>query len=241
MHTKSTVLLVGRGRLAKHLNYWNQSVQTSNQILIWDRTQQTDLLKNCIQQCSLVWLAISDSSLTDFYTEYLKDSGKTVVHFSGAFSHPEMISAHPLMSFSHDLFEKSVYEKIHFALTGADSLETALPGFKNSFTKIAASEKALYHALCVLAGNFPQLLWNETLKEFRKLNIPDQAVDLYLKQIVNNFVNLKEQSITGPLVRKDLGTIEKNLQALEGKSSLQSIYKNFNDNFGGGAGHRLKG
>lgn len=240
MHTNSTVLLVGNGRLAKHLKYWNQLVQNPNQILVWNREQPQDLLNNYIQQASSIWLAISDSAILDFYNQHLSSANKTVVHFSGALHDPRLISAHPLMTFANEFFDKSVYEKIHFSLTGTDTLQKALPNFKNSFSLVSAEHKSLYHALCVLAGNFPQLLWNETLKEFRKLNIPDSAVETYIQQVAVNFIQQKEKALTGPLVRKDLKTIESNLQSLAAKTVLKNIYINFNENFGASSDH-LKG
>ena len=240
MHTNSPVLLVGNGRLAKHLKYWNQLVQTPNQILVWNREHSQDLLKNYIQQSSTIWLAISDSAILDFYNQHLADTDKTVVHFSGALHDERLISAHPLMTFANELFDKTVYEKIHFSITGTDSLQKALPSFANSFSQVSGENKSLYHALCVLAGNFPQLLWNETLKEFRNLNIPDSAVETYIQQVSANFIQQKEKALTGPLVRKDLKTIESNLQSLNKKPVLKNIYTNFNENFGA-ANDRLKG
>ena len=240
MHTNSTILLVGNGRLAKHLKYWNQLVQSPNQVLVWNREQSQDLLKTHIQQASYIWLAISDSAIVDFYNQHLTGLNKTVVHFSGALHDERIISAHPLMTFANEVFDKAVYDKIHFSLTGADVLQKAMPHFTNSFSQIEAKNKSLYHALCVLAGNFPQLLWNETLKEFKNLNIPDSAVETYIQQVAANFIQQKEKSLTGPLVRKDLKTIESNLASLQTKPVLKNIYTNFNENFGA-ANDRLKG
>ena len=240
MHTNSTVLLIGSGRLAKHLLHWNQLVQRANQILVWNRQQSQDLLKTYIQQSSSIWLAISDSAIVDFYNQHLSSANKTVVHFSGALHDERLFSAHPLMTFSNELFDNSVYEKIHFCITGVNNLQAALPGFTNSYSEVRFDDKSLYHALCVLTGNFPQLLWNETLKEFRNLNIPDSAVEIYIQQVAANFIQLKEKALTGPLVRKDLKTIDSNLQSLGAKPVLKNIYTTFNENFGALNG-RLKG
>ena len=231
MHTNSTVLLVGNGRLAKHLKHWNQLVQLPNELLIWHRLQTQDQLKLHLQKASVVWLAISDSAIINFYNQHLSSFNKTVVHFSGALNDERLISAHPLMTFTNELFDKSIYQKIHFSLTGASALQKALPNFKNGFSQVQSDHKALYHALCVLTGNFPQLLWNETLKEFRNLNIPDSAVELYIQQVCANFIQQKEKALTGPLVRKDFKTIESNLESLSTKTTLKNIYSSFNENF----------
>lgn len=221
------VLLVGSGRLSQHLIYWNSLQQSPLQILNWNRRSQNfEDLQSLLQKADLVWLAISDSAVVSFFEEHLSSIKIPVVHFSGALHDSRMISAHPLMSFPVELMKADVYPKIHFALTGASSLHQALPGFQNSFSLLDETQKAFYHALCVITGNFPQLLWNATLHEFRQLNIPPEAVETYIQQITQNFIHLKEKSLTGPLVRKDQVTIEKNLKALE-NSKLKKIYESF--------------
>jgi hypothetical protein len=49
-----------------------------------------------------------------------------------------------------------------------------------------SQDKALYHALCVLAGNFPQMLWNEVSEKMQLLEIPEASLDLYIKQITES-------------------------------------------------------
>jgi len=221
------VLLVGSGRLSQHLVYWNSLQKSSLQISNWNRKSHSiEDLKNKIQSVDLIWLAISDSALVPFFEEHLLQVKAKVVHFSGALHDARMISAHPLMSFPVELMSAEVYPKIHFALTGASNLQQVLPGLTNSFSLIDEKQKAFYHSLCVVAGNFPQFLWNESLNEFKKLDIPAHAVETYIQQITQNFIQLKEKSLTGPLVRKDQVTIEKNLKALE-NSKLKKIYESF--------------
>ena len=184
MLMNSSVLLIGDGRLAKHLKYWNSTLQQPHSLFQWDRSQSLDLLQKYISQSQVVWLAISDSALIPFYEIHLVYSGIKVVHFSGALSDSRVMGAHPLMSFSNELFTPNVYPKIHFVINNVASLNEALPGFTNSFSKLESQDKAAYHALCVLAGNFPQILWNETLKEMKALNIPTEAVEVVLGPLV---------------------------------------------------------
>ncbi len=221
------ILLVGSGRLARHLNYWNSLSITPSEIQIWSRRQNSlDELYTWGQKADIVWLAISDSSLVHFYEEHFSSFRKPIVHFSGALDDARLISAHPLMSFPTELMPPEVYGQIHFVVTGTDTLKKILPGFQNSFSLLKAQNKAFYHALCVMAGNFPQLLWSEIFPSFEKLHIPDRAVETYIKQITINFIELRNNSLTGPLVRKDQITIEKNLTSLT-NSKLKTIYQNF--------------
>ena len=227
----SPVLIIGSGRLAKHLHHWQNLLKLPYPVTTWSRKDSVDMLKFQLQTHRLVWLAISDSSLTAFYNEHLADSTARVVHFSGTFHDDRMLSAHPLMSFSHDLYDFQDYQKIYFSLTGAASLADVLPGFENAWGVLPAEQKPLYHALCVLSGNVPQMLWSETLKNFRQLGIPDSAIDTYIQRTTQNFIELKEKSVTGPIKRGDTSTIEKNQLALRPFNFLQKIYSQFAEEF----------
>lgn len=227
MASAKTILLIGSGRLAKHLQFWNSLLNSPNHLLTWDRSQDPHLLKSHLLKCSLVWLAISDTSIISFYENYLLGIDLPVVHFSGAVNDERMFCAHPLMSFPNDLLTSDVYSKIYFAVTGCKHLTDLLPNFDNKFFTLDADSKSLYHALCVIAGNFPQFLWLSTLKNFEHLSIPSEALDIYIKQISENFISLKDKALTGPFIRKDIGTIEKNLHALKSNKQLKTIYKSF--------------
>ncbi|MBY0452354.1 MAG: DUF2520 domain-containing protein [Bdellovibrionaceae bacterium] len=227
----SPVLLIGSGRLAKHLQHWHRLLNPPYSVTTWSRNESLETLKTHLQNHRLVWLAVSDSSLAGFYNEHLADSGAQVVHFSGAFHDDRMVSAHPLMSFSQDLYTLPDYQKIYFSLTGTHSLAEILPGFQNAFGILTSEQKPLYHALCVLTGNVPQMLWSKTLDNFRQLNIPDSAIDAYIQRTTANFVELKEKSVTGPIARGDASTIEKNIQALAPFNFLKKIYIQFAEEF----------
>jgi hypothetical protein len=230
MKTVRTILIVGSGRLAMHLNHWASIQQNSEnkntcKILNWDRSQDPHLIKTYIAQADDVWLAISDSAIISFYEKYLLGFDLTVVHFSGAVHDSRILSAHPLMTFSEHIYADEIYLNTHFAITGCEKLSDALHGFTNSFFILSAEQKPLYHALCVVAGNFPQMLWSEVAKICSDKQIPLRAFDSYLRQTLENFISLGEGSATGPFARHDLNTIELNQSALP--VPLKNIYRAF--------------
>ncbi len=227
---RTSILLIGSGRLARHLKHWNSLLKTPNTLLTWNRSEPTDLLNKHLVCAQLIWLCVSDSAIIPFYEQHLTATKSSVVHFSGALNDARLISAHPLMSFPEPLFADPVYENIHFSVTGVINIDQVLPGFENSFSVLPAEHKAFYHALCVVSGNFPQLLWTETFSKFQDLQIPEKAFDTYIRQITENFIQLKQAALTGPLMRKDFSTIEKNQASLVG-SNLENIYKTFAQTF----------
>lgn len=217
-------LIIGSGRVARHLAHYFQLLDIHYNS--WDRSQDPHALARKVGQASHVLVAISDRSVEGFYRQHLAGHDLQAVHFSGALHIEGMIAAHPLMTFGPELYDLEFYKRIHFTITGANSLSTPLPGLTNSFSILPADQKALYHAYCVAGGNFVSLLMSEMLQGFSELQIPASAGATYLEKIFANTLQDPQNAATGPLIRKDAATIEKNLRALE-STNLKPIYEAF--------------
>lgn len=223
-------LIIGNGRLASHLaNYFSLLKIPFSQVYRKKHSQEE--MAKLISENDRILIAISDREIENFVKQFYT-SGKVWIHFSGALTIENVFSCHPLMSFTEKMFELTVYEQIHFTVSSwKDSQELSLnqiiPFFKNPHSYLNYKQKSLYHSLCVISGNFSVILWTEVLKEFQKMNIPATALESYLENTLNNFKELRERALTGPLQRKDLVTIKKNLNALDENKELQNIYKSF--------------
>lgn len=231
---KIHICLVGNGRLARQLEaiLINNSISFSHVFRSRHSTAEIDF---SIKDASHVWLAISDQAIEPFYATYGQSCQNTWVHFSGALNTKYIFSAHPLMTFSNRLMSPEDFNTVHFVLSApteksnensATTLNKLMPGFTNQWSYIEADKKALYHALCVIAGNFPIILWSQVLDQFQKMNLPQAALHSYLDRTLMNFKNEGAGALTGPLVRGDTQTMKDNIQALDG-DSLQLIYKAF--------------
>ncbi len=217
-------LIIGSGRLARHFQFYFQ--EKNIPFISWNRSQDLKILQDLVPLSTHILLAISDSALESFIRENLVGASQPIVHFSGALNIVGAASAHPLFSFGPDLYAPEAYEKIHFAITGASQLNRLIPGISNPFTIVAPKDKALYHALCVMGGNFPILLWQKMNEGLKDLGLPAEASKIYLQTLVENFNRLGRKALTGPLVRKDFSTIETNLRALSG-DPFQKVYAAF--------------
>ena len=217
-------LLVGSGHLAQHLQFYFK--QKNIPFSTWKRSQDLSLFQKLASESSHILLAISDSALKPFIQENLMQAQQKIIHFSGALNIEGVFCAHPLMSFGLDAYSLQDYEKIHFVLTSQTPLSELIPGIHNLYSVISAKDKALYHALCVMGGNFPILLWQKMSEGFKDLGLPPEASQIYLEKIVENFNRQGRSALTGPLVRKDHGTIQANLAALSG-DPFQKIYSAF--------------
>lgn len=223
------ILLIGSGRLAHHLQHWVSLSDQKIQLSTWDRHQDPQRIRTLIHSADLIWLAISDSAISSFYNQYIAGTDIPTVHFSGAFHDARIFSCHPLMTFGSEIYSDETYRKIIFAVTGQNQLDQLMPGFKNEFFILNPELKPLYHALCVVSGNFPQMLWNECAKISEQHQIPFSHFEQLVQFSMKNFFQHQTAALTGPLVRKDLQTLEKNQQALP--EPLDSIYASFRKEF----------
>lgn len=281
------ILIVGNGRLAKHLLCYfrqltdvNLSQKLSLSLSHWYREPAssqaiTELslqdLQNKISAADMIFLLISDDAIASFYQQHLAGKNKAVVHCSGALNVPGILSIHPLMSFTNQLYELEIYQKIAWVVfaessvsnptlaqaqtqmqiqkqtqaysysqaesltqtenqTRSQNAEGVLQKFlsllPNPKYYLHPEKKALYHAWCVMGGNFPVLLWSRMQTGFQQLGLDPQISEVYLQQVFQNFVQNPTGALTGPLARKDHQTISKNLLALAQMPEAH-IYESF--------------
>lgn len=224
---KLKYLLIGSGRLARHLSFYfkhlNLNFDTSSR-----RDHSPSELNNKIKGSDVVLLAISDGGISSFYDSQSENAAEKIwVHFSGALHHPEILGFHPLMSFGSDLYDPKTYLSIPFiSEMEQKSFEQVFPELPNPHFKISKEKKALYHAYCVMGGNFTQLLWWMVEEAFEKeLGLPAASLHSIKSQVFSNTLKDSKSALTGPLVRGDSETIEKNILALEGNTP--ALYREF--------------
>ncbi len=132
------------------------------------------------------------------------------------------------MTFDDSLYELRQYRQVPFIVESGSRFDELLPGLPNPHFEIAPQDKARYHALCVMAGNFSQILWQAAATRFEGMGLRATALDPYLRQVAENFIAARGAALTGPLSRGDGATIERNLKALSG-DRLQGLYRAFLD------------
>jgi hypothetical protein len=116
---------------------------------------------------------------------------------------------------------------ILLAVSDGPSFDDIFPGLPNRSWAIGAEHKPLYHALCVMAGNFPTLLWSKVTGEFEgRLGLPGNILRPYLARTLENTSQNGSRALTGPLARGDRGTVQRNLAAL-GDDTYTDIYRAF--------------
>lgn len=218
-------LIIGNGRVAQHFQQYFSLEKLS--FSLWHR-QSANSLNQELERATHVLLLISDRAIEPFIAEHLQDTKAIKLHFSGCLITDLAYGLHPLMTFSHKLYELDKYRSIPFIIDDdAPSFEALLPGLSNPHSRLQKSLKPKYHALCVMSGNFSCLLWQKLFTSLQQeLNIPAAFAHHYLLQQTQNLLTAPETALTGPLVRNDEETINKNLQSLK-DDPFQEVYQSF--------------
>ena len=229
--------ILGGGRLARHMRHYLSLLGLP--CSAWARQPDPELnshhsgsadlrLSKTIAPASHVLLLVSDGAIASLLKRYPELHCKTLVHCSGAQSIPGVAGAHPLMTFGPELYDLETYRSISFMLDQGLQMSDVLPGLPNSHHHISVERKAQYHALCVMAGNFPQILWQAINQRFEQQGIPAEILQPYLRQVLENFLAAPDKALTGPLSRADRGTIKRNIQSLQ-SDPMQELYRAFAD------------
>lgn len=219
-------LIIGNGRVARHFQQYFTKLGLS--FTRWQRSESLESLQIKLNDATHILILINDQAIEPFVKNYLMNTAAIRIHFSGSLVSNCVIGAHPLMSFTNQLYSLEEYRNIPFIIDhDAPEWSALLPGLPNRYIHLDKSLKAKYHALCVLSGNFSCMLWQKLFHDFQnELNIPESFAHPYLLQQTKNLIQNPLTALTGPLVRNDSETIQKNLQALH-LDPFEDIYESF--------------
>lgn len=219
--------IIGNGRTARHMKFYLQSQNL--RAYSWNRREHTsDDLTRFLSHSDIVLILIKDSEIKNFIDQHPDLKHKNLVHFSGSLVIPGVVGLHPLMTFSDKLYSLDFYKKIPFiSEKGNQTFHDIFPQLSNPTSEIDPEMKPLYHSLCVMGGNFTTLLWTKLFESFKsEFNFSPELVFPYLEKTMENLKEDYKSALSGPLARKDISTIKKNLNALE-NDSFATVYKSF--------------
>lgn len=218
-------LIIGNGRLAKHISHYFDL--SGIPYLNWYR-KSNEPLNSLLEKAHKILVLISDDEIENFISEHREGyEGKTWIHCSGLLSTPTAESAHPLMTFSDSLYDLETYKSIPFVTEKRrENFHDLFPELTNISFPIKSELKPLYHAWCVMSGNFTTILWQRFFDVLESdLGIYKKYAYPYLNKTVENLEQSKSP-LTGPLARGDKKVIEKNLMALKNEPFAE-IYRAF--------------
>jgi len=135
----------------------------------------------------------------------------------------QLASAHPVHSFANPAQSVGNLPGSFVALEGdphaREQLEIAFTGVDCTCITLNPQQKVLYHTGSVMACNYLTVLLDLSLQTFAAAGIEDHTARQLLEPIVlqtakNNFALGPEKALTGPLVRGDIQTVSRQLDAL---------------------------
>lgn len=219
--TQTPYGIAGDGRMATHFAHYLRLL--GQPVRLWSRRQPGDDLGGC----AVVLLLVSDPAIEPLADRF---ADRTCLHFSGSHLSERVHGMHPLMTFGRELYALPDYARIPFVAEDPALYRRVFPTLPNPVHAIRREDKARYHALCALAGNFTGFLWAKLLHDFpATLGIPAGAALPYLEQVCRNIAASPEQPerfLTGPIVRGDHATVDRHLAALEG-DAYRAVYEVF--------------
>jgi hypothetical protein len=222
------IVIFGPGRVGTSIAAYAASL--GHDVLVLARAD-ADRAGNEVARADVAAAAIPDDAL-DGWLETWRDqlAGKRAFHLSGARVIEGLPGYHPLYSFPKTPLAPAQFGAIAIAREpGAAPFAEIIPGANNPEFEVAPADRAFYHALAVVSGNFAAHLWNETAAAFAERLGPKggEIFSAYFVSLVDRFRESPLASMTGPVARRDAGTVAANLKALEGSPRLYALYQSF--------------
>jgi predicted short-subunit dehydrogenase-like oxidoreductase (DUF2520 family) len=170
-------------------------------------------------------------------------AGRSVFHTSGllgacvleplAKRGARTASLHPVQSFPRKDSPISIFKGITWGIEGDPAGVEVAGGIvrelRGSILLLTEKDKPLYHAACALASNALIALEWTAAGVLRASGIGEKAASAMLIPLVQgtlqNVKNLGlEKALTGPILRGDVATVRKHLEALRGDPGAREVY-----------------
>lgn len=192
----------------------------------------------------LIIISIPDNQIKTV-VEQLSEAGiswknRYVIHLSGSLDSSileplaskgaHIGSLHPLQTFTRgDKADK--FDGIWFTMQGSDAiisiLDKLIAPFGGQRKILSSSQKSAMHLAAVFASNYLVALMDvvENITKDSDINDGLSMLEPIVRQTVRN-INSKgsKKSLSGPVARGDISTIEKHLKQLENNPGYQKLY-----------------
>jgi len=222
MDPPRTIAIVGRGRLGRTVLHALRGAGLA----------VTDVGRGeSIPAAGTTWLLVPDRAIAEVARTV--PPGGVVLHSSGSLGpealapHEHAAVLHPIMSFSGSAAPHPVPATVSgspVAVARARELAAALGWEPVPFE----GDRAIYHAACVIAGNFGATVFAEACKALVLAGVDARAAPGLLGPLartsLDNAIRLGPAAMTGPLSRGDRAVVERHLEALARDPALHALY-----------------
>lgn len=202
-------------------------------------------IKQAVRQAEVILITTPDREIAAVVEALLKEDamqpGQFVFHVCGSQSAETLAavrdagaiigSMHPLQSFSTIEGSTASIPGTYFAIDGDAAAMVAakqmIADIGGQSFVIPSAQRALYHAAACMASNYTVAVIHSAVQMFKALGITEAEAIAALSPILRGtFANMIREgtvnALTGPIVRGDVGTIEKHLAQIAELSPKES-------------------
>lgn len=229
---------LGRYFNANGLNvegYYSRNVDSAKEAAEFTQSDFYTRLDMLIENCNVIFITTPDDIIKKVWNQIrkydLKD--KIICHSSGSLSSSIFsdintsgafgYSIHPMCAFSDKFTTYKVLKEIYFSIEGDYKyLKTLISIFTDMGNRVIVldkDKKSLYHLANVTVSNLVLSLLNIGCEYLEKCGIDkDDCINALMPLIENNIDNIKKTgfvgALTGPVERRDLGTLKHHLHVI---------------------------
>ncbi len=231
------------------LGYFSRSSEKITEAAKFTNSKEFSCLNDLIEASDTLFVTTPDDAIRDVWDciDKKKIKGKIICHFSGSLSSDVFYgasdfgafpgSAHPMYAFSDKFNSYKNLNTVVFSLEGSRIfLEKVGKLFKNTGNPVCVLEKenkVKYHAAASLVSNHMLSLLDTGVSLLEEIGYErEDGYKVFAPLVENNLLGALrssvEKSLTGPIERGDINTIEKHLECLDGYS--KKVYKLLGEN-----------
>lgn len=222
--------------------YYDVNEDLAKEAATFTETTFIEDLETIVKISDTLFLTVPDDLITTVWNQ-MKDmslEGKFICHCSGALSAGDAFpgidkcgafgySVHPLFAVSDKYNSYKELSHAYFVIEGDEKHREEIAGiFKNLGNEvryIAAKDKVKYHCAAAVCSNHVVALIQESLELLQECGFDEESALKALTPIMlGNMQHIVERgtvnSLTGPVERADVKTVEKHLSCLNEKQQM---------------------
>lgn len=224
--------------------FYGNNINSTKEAVNITKSKFYENIEEIIKDSDILFITTPDDIISIIDTKLSKFNlnNKSICHTSGSIksnvlcnsknSGALIYSIHPIFAFSNKNMNLNELENIYFSIEGDyfenSPIKNLIKKLGNKYFLRRKEDSATYHLANVFVSNLILSLLNIGVDYFKKLGLSEnQSLDALKPLVKFNIESIFEKgfvdSLTGPVLRGDLTTIEKHLNVLEEKD--KELYK----------------
>ena len=216
--------------------YFSRNKESAKEAAFFTGTKQFAAIEQVLEANDVLFLTVPDAAIETIWSDIKKMQirNKIICHCSGVLSSEVFDGINQMQAFGysvHPLFaihsKQNSYKEmaqVLFSIEGDEKyifdLKTFIEQMGNHVSIIKTQQKVKYHAAAVFLSNHIAALAHVGCKLFQECGFEKEITDIALKTLFAGYceaITLEGpvKTLTGPIERNDLSTVEKHLKYLD--------------------------